>query len=163
MLTAGNLLCSPFPSPPSLPILVVVKSPVPSVLVITGSRSGQMLQMGLLSDGSCEWPGQSVQEDKAGVEDICLQKKKKMTDCHGLSRRWTHAGLYLLAWSQSCRCFSWVLFPFPHPSHGENAWKGDLDASQLPKGKALCFGPQLSNASSLNRLPPFKKKKYTTF
>lgn len=37
------------------------------------------------------------------------------------------------------------LFPFPHPFYYENDWKGDLEFLQVPKGKALCFGTQLSN------------------
>ena len=45
------------------------------------------------------------------------------------------------------------LLSFPHPFHSEDAWKGDLNVFQVPKGKALCLGTQLSNGSSFNPLP----------
>lgn len=59
---------------PILPPLPGVKIPIPSVLVIKDPRIEQILTTGLLSELFMRVAVQSVQEGKASVENVCVQK-----------------------------------------------------------------------------------------
>lgn len=62
----------------------------------------------------------------------------------GLSRPWVHTALYLLAWNQSPRCFSWAL---SFPSILRTVGKGILMSPRFPRERLCVWG--LSNGSAL--------------
>ena len=62
----------------------------------------------------------------------------------GLSRPWVHTALYLLAWNQSPRCFSWALY---FPSILRTLGKGILMSPRFPRERLCVWG--LSNGSAL--------------
>lgn len=94
----------------------------------------------------CEWPGQSVQERKSSVEDICIQKMT--ADSSGLPRPWARTALDLLACSQSSRCFSWVLcFPSLIPSILRPLGKGTLMFPRFPRQGCVFWGSAVETHS----------------